>query len=168
MCVAVDLSGILTAESVQYDFSTIQFATNYFSIENKIGVGGFDITVKRLSRRSSQGVKEFKNEVVLVAKLQHRNLVRLLDLCLEREEKILIYEFVSNKSLDYFLFKQTTLDWSVRDKIIKGIVRGLIYLHEDSRPRIIHRDLKASNILLDKDMNPKISDFGMANIIVGT
>lgn len=191
----VDLSEILTAESLQYDFSTIEAATNYFSMENKIGVGGFgdvykgvlgngqEIAVKRLSRRSSQGAQEFKNEVVLVAKLQHRNLVRLLGFCLEREEKILIYEFVSNKSLDYFLFdmkKQTTLDWSVRDKIIKGIVRGLIYLHEDSRPRIIHRDLKASNILLDKDMNPKISDFGMArifgvdqiegstNIIVGT
>uniref|UniRef100_M0ZPK6 ATP binding protein n=1 Tax=Solanum tuberosum TaxID=4113 RepID=M0ZPK6_SOLTU len=191
----VDLSEILTAESLQYDFSTIEAATNFFSMENKIGVGGFgdvykgeldngqEIAVKRLSRRSSQGVEEFKNEVVLVAKLQHRNLVRLLGFCLEGEEKILIYEFVSNKSLDYFLFdtkKQATLDWSVRDKIIKGIVRGLVYLHEDSRPRIIHRDLKASNILLDKDMNPKISDFGMArifgvdqiegstNIIVGT
>ncbi|KAK4726262.1 hypothetical protein R3W88_031179 [Solanum pinnatisectum] len=185
----LSIDEILTDESLQYDFSTIEAATNFFSMENKIGVGGFgDVykvtySCKRLSRRSSQGVEEFKNEVVLVAKLQHRNLVRLLGFCLEGEEKILIYEFVSNKSLDYFLFdlkKQATLDWSVRDKIIRGIVRGLVYLHEDSRPRIIHRDLKASNILLDKDMNPKISDFGMArifgvdqiegstNIIVGT
>ncbi|XP_016490357.1 cysteine-rich receptor-like protein kinase 25 isoform X1 [Nicotiana tabacum] len=189
------LSGIVTAESLQYDFSTIETATNCFSAQNEIGKGGFgdvykgelitgqEIAVKRLSRRSSQGVEEFKNEVVLVAKLQHRNLVRLLGFCLEGEEKILIYEFVPNKSLDYFLFdtkKQALLNWSVRDKIIRGIVRGLVYLHEDSRPRIIHRDLKASNILLDKDMNPKISDFGMArifgvdqtegstNIIVGT
>ncbi|XP_038688644.1 cysteine-rich receptor-like protein kinase 10 [Tripterygium wilfordii] len=172
---------ITTVESLQFDFASIEAATRKFSDDSKLGGGGFgevykgtlpngqDIAVKRLSRSSGQGVEEFKNEVVLVAKLQHRNLVKLLGFCLEGEEKILVYEFVPNKSLDYFLYdaeKQSQLGWSRRYKIIGGIARGMLYLHEDSRLRIIHRDLKASNILLDGDMNPKISDFGMARIFV--
>ncbi|CAN4083848.1 unnamed protein product [Withania somnifera] len=175
--ISVDDTSI--AESLQYDFSAIRAATDNFSDANKLGQGGFgpvykgklqngqEVAVKRLSADSGQGDLEFKNEVLLVARLQHRNLVRLLGFCLDRTERLLVYEFVPNASLDHFLFdsvKRRQLDWERRSKIIGGIAKGILYLHEDSRLRIIHRDLKASNVLLDAEMNPKISDFGMARL----
>ncbi|GLT83203.1 hypothetical protein SLE2022_015070 [Rubroshorea leprosula] len=172
---------IESVETLQYDLSTIRDATNNFSDENKLGQGGFgavykgrlangqEVAVKRLSMNSGQGDLEFKNEVQLVARLQHRNLVKLHGFCLEGKERLLIYEFVPNSSLDRFLFdpiKRTQLSWETRYKIIGGIAKGILYLHEDSRLRIIHRDLKTSNVLLDEEMNPKISDFGMARLFV--
>ncbi|KAJ0256803.1 PAN/Apple domain-containing protein [Hirschfeldia incana] len=159
----------------------IMAATNDFSEENKLGEGGFgsvykgnlpngiDVAIKRLSHKSSQGLIEFKNEVVLIIKLQHKNLVKLLGYCVDGDEKLLIYEYMSNKSLDALLFdplKSKELDWEKRMKIVIGTTKGLQYLHEDSRLKIIHRDLKASNILLDDEMNPKISDFGTARIFL--
>ncbi|CDP21825.1 unnamed protein product [Coffea canephora] len=190
-----------------FSFIIFSIATNIFSLSNKPEVSSFsllffsgvldngqEVAVKRLSRSPGQGAEEFKNEIVVVAKLQHRNLGRLFRFCLEGEEKILIYEFVPNKSLDYFLFggndqsgmeysicfndfinnytevgqfktfRVKSLNWSRRYNIIGGIAKGLLYLHEDSCLRIVHRDLKASNILLDGNMSPKIADFGMAKI----
>ncbi|XP_048438364.1 cysteine-rich receptor-like protein kinase 44 isoform X2 [Pyrus x bretschneideri] len=170
---------ISLVESLKYDFDTIRSATDDFSDANMLGRGGFGavykgsllngqlIAVKRLAKNSEQGDREFSNEVMLLAQLQHRNLVRLLGFCLKAEERLLIYEYVANKSLDHFIFGPNNLmhlDWETRYKIIGGIARGILYLHEDSRVRIIHRDLKASNILLDEDMNPKIADFGMARL----
>ncbi|KAJ0983170.1 hypothetical protein J5N97_011425 [Dioscorea zingiberensis] len=177
-----DPEQITNVESILFDLSTLRNATANFSKENKLGQGGFgavykgilhdgrEIAIKRLSAGSGQGIGELKNELVLVAKLQHRNLVRLLGVCLEEQEKMLVYEYVPNRSLDTILFdsiKREQLDWGRRYKIISGIARGLLYLHEDSQLRIIHRDLKASNILLDEDMNPKISDFGLARLFGG-
>ncbi|XP_034678405.1 G-type lectin S-receptor-like serine/threonine-protein kinase At4g27290 isoform X5 [Vitis riparia] len=165
-----------------FDLDTLLNATNNFSSYNKLGEGGFgpvykgilqegqEIAVKIMSKTSRQGLKEFKNEVESIAKLQHRNLVKLLGCCIHGRERMLIYEYMPNKSLDLFIFDQmqsVVLDWPKRFLIINGIARGLLYLHQDSRLRIIHRDLKAGNILLDEEMTPKISDFGMARSFRG-
>ncbi|KAJ8761366.1 hypothetical protein K2173_001496 [Erythroxylum novogranatense] len=154
------------------DLKTIKAATNNFSATNKLGEGGFgpvykgkmpdgqEIAVKRLSMTSKQGLEEFRTEVMVIVKLQHKNLVRLLGYCLEGDEKLLVYEYLSNTSLDAFLFEKLFYNSLL-------LYRGILYLHEDSRLKIIHRDLKASNVLLDDEMNPKISDFGTARIFGG-
>ncbi|MBA0828528.1 hypothetical protein Goarm_013200 [Gossypium armourianum] len=136
------------AEPFQFDFNAVRLATENFSDANMLGQGGFGSVDK--------------------AKFQHRNLVRLLGFSFEQKERVLIYEFLPNSSLDSFIFdpvKCLQLNWEKRYKIIKGIAKGLLYLHKDSQYRIIHHDLKPANILLDEELNPKISDFGMAKLI---
>ncbi|XP_071677500.1 cysteine-rich receptor-like protein kinase 6 isoform X2 [Lolium perenne] len=172
---STETEDIEMVDSILIDVSTLRAATDNFAESNKLGQGGFgtvykgtlpngdEIAVKRLS----QGGEELKNELALVAKLKHKNLARLLGVCLEQQERLLVYEFVPNRSLDLILFdieKREQLDWEQRYKIINGVARGLQYLHEDSQLKVVHRDLKASNILLDANMNPKISDFGLARI----
>ncbi|XP_058754541.1 probable leucine-rich repeat receptor-like serine/threonine-protein kinase At3g14840 isoform X2 [Vicia villosa] len=155
-------------------------ATNHFDISNKIGEGGFGpvykgclpngtlIAVKQLSSKSRQGNREFLNEIGMISALQHPNLVKLCGCCVEGDQLLLIYEYLENNSLARALFGpeelQIKLDWSTRRKIYVGIARGLAYLHEESRLKVVHRDIKASNVLLDKDLNPKISDFGLARL----
>ncbi|KAE8791546.1 Cysteine-rich receptor-like protein kinase 6 [Hordeum vulgare] len=171
---------IMRGECPMYDFEMIRGATGGFCPENEIGRGGFgivykgqmqdgqEIAVKKLSTDNRvQGLKEFKNEVDLIARLQHRSLVRLLGCCIHYSDRILIYEYMSNKSLDNFIFdlrRRATLSWKTRMDIILGVARGLLYLHQDSRHTMIHRDLKAANVLLNGEMVAKISDFGIAKL----
>ncbi|CAL5064772.1 unnamed protein product [Urochloa decumbens] len=157
----------------------IKAATRNFDAANKIGEGGFGsvykgllsdgtiIAVKQLSSRSKQGNREFVNEIGMISALHHPNLVKLYGCCTEGNQLSLVYEYMENNCLARALFVEQyrlRLDWPTRHKICLGIARGLAYLHEESAIRIVHRDIKASNILLDKDLNAKISDFGLAKL----
>ncbi|KAL2496549.1 putative LRR receptor-like serine/threonine-protein kinase [Forsythia ovata] len=170
----------LDLQTGHFTLRQIKAATNNFDLANKIGEGGFGpvykgvlsdgtiIAVKQLSSKSKQGNREFVNEIGMISALQHVNLVRLYGCCIESNQLLLIYEYLENNSLARALFgreeQRLNLDWSTRKKICLGIAKGLAYLHEESRLKIVHRDIKATNVLLDKDLNAKISDFGLAKL----
>ncbi|XP_068667298.1 probable LRR receptor-like serine/threonine-protein kinase At1g53430 isoform X2 [Aristolochia californica] len=173
----------LELQTGYFSLKQIKAATKSFDPENKIGEGGFGpvykgilpdgsvIAVKQLSSKSKQGNREFVNEIGMILALQHPNLVKLFGCCIEGNQLLLIYEYMENNSLARALFgheeHRLKLDWSTRRKICIGIARGLAYLHEESRLKIVHRDIKATNVLLDKNLNAKISDFGLAKLDEG-
>ncbi|KAH9779348.1 putative leucine-rich repeat receptor-like serine/threonine-protein kinase [Citrus sinensis] len=166
--------------TASFTLKQIKAATNNFAPDNKIGEGGFGpvykglladgtvIAVKQLSSKSKQGNREFINEIGMISALQHPNLVKLYGCCMEGNQLSLIYEYLENNSLARAMFgpeeHRLKLDWPTRRRICLGIARGLAYLHGESRIKIVHRDIKATNVLLDKDLNPKISDFGLAKL----
>ncbi|XP_077227042.1 putative LRR receptor-like serine/threonine-protein kinase At1g07650 [Tasmannia lanceolata] len=170
----------LDLQTGSFTLRQIKAATNNFDISNKIGEGGFGpvykgllsngtiIAVKQLSSKSSQGNREFINEIGMISALQHPNLVKLYGCCIEGNQLLVVYEYMKNNSLARALFGhrecQLKLDWAARHKICVGVARGLAFLHEESRIKIVHRDIKATNILLDENLNPKISDFGLAKL----
>ncbi|OIT34832.1 PREDICTED: probable LRR receptor-like serine/threonine-protein kinase At1g07650 isoform X1 [Nicotiana attenuata] len=163
-----------------FTFRQIKAATNNFDAANKLGEGGFGsvykgtladgtiIAVKQLSSKSRQGNREFVNEIGMMSGLRHPNLVRLYGCCVERNQLLLVYEYMENNCLSHVLFGPEEcppkLDWPTRQKICVGIAKGLFYLHEESPLKIVHRDIKGTNVLLDKDLNAKISDFGLAKL----
>uniref|UniRef100_A0A1D1YUR0 Cysteine-rich receptor-like protein kinase 25 n=1 Tax=Anthurium amnicola TaxID=1678845 RepID=A0A1D1YUR0_9ARAE len=186
-----DLESIAAKEQKNFPYDVLAAATRNFSAKHKLGEGGFgpvykgrledgrEVAVKKLSRGSRQGAKEFMNEAMLLSRVQHKNVVNLYGYCTASpssstlssgdgyQEKLLVYEYVPHESLDKLLFqaeKRKELDWKKRHDIILGVARGLLYLHEDAHTTIIHRDIKASNILLDDKWAPKIADFGMARL----
>uniref|UniRef100_A0A1D1ZA75 Putative LRR receptor-like serine/threonine-protein kinase At1g56130 n=1 Tax=Anthurium amnicola TaxID=1678845 RepID=A0A1D1ZA75_9ARAE len=163
-----------------YSLKELKHATEAFSPANKIGEGGFGsvykgrlrdgtiAAIKVLSSESKQGVQEFLSELKTIANIVHENLVELLGCCVEENNRILVYNYLVNNSLAQTLLVQghsgLTFNWRNRTKICIGVARGLAYLHEEVKPYVVHRDIKASNILLDKDLTPKISDFGLAKL----
>ncbi|KAG0487018.1 hypothetical protein HPP92_009113 [Vanilla planifolia] len=177
-----DLNVIAAKEEKVFRYEILVSATRNF--KNKLGEGGFGpvfkgqledgrvVAVKKLGFGSRQGVREFTNEASLLSRVQHKNVVNLYGCCARANDKLLVYEYVSNESLDKILFSRqtkregTVLDWKKRFEVILGVARGLQYLHEDAHTPIIHRDIKASNILLDERWCPKIADFGMARLFL--
>ncbi|EPS63221.1 hypothetical protein M569_11565, partial [Genlisea aurea] len=173
----------LELQTIAFSLKQIRAATDNFNAENKIGEGGFGsvykgelsdgtvIAVKQLSSMSRQGIREFVTEIGMISRLQHPNLVKLYGCCIEGNELLVVYEYMENNSLAHALFgsngSELMLEWATRFDICIGIARGLAFLHEESQLKIVHRDIKATNVLLDKKLNPKISDFGLARLHEG-
>ncbi|XP_073268305.1 L-type lectin-domain containing receptor kinase IX.1-like [Populus alba] len=163
----------------KFSYQELARATSNFKDEEKLGEGGFGgvykgflkeidsfVAVKRVSRGSKQGIKEYAAEVKIISRLRHRNLVQLIGWCHERRELLLVYEFMPHGSLDSHLFKETSLlTWEVRYKIVQGLASGLLYLHEEWEQCVVHRDIKSSNIMLDSEFNAKLGDFGLARLV---
>ncbi|KAK4253505.1 hypothetical protein QN277_010169 [Acacia crassicarpa] len=167
----------IDTKTYTFSYSELKNATGDFNPDNKLGEGGFGpvykgtlndgrvVVVKQLSVGSHQGKSQFIAEIATISAVQHRNLVKLYGCCLEGNKRLLVYEYLENRSLDQALFgNRLALSWPTRYDICMGVARGLAYLHEESRLRIVHRDVKASNILLDHELTPKISDFGLAKL----
>ncbi|KAG8368538.1 hypothetical protein BUALT_Bualt15G0056000 [Buddleja alternifolia] len=163
----------------KFSYNDLARATNKFSQQEKLGEGGFGgvykgmlkeldsyVAVKRVSKGSSQGIKEYASEVRIISRLRHRNLVQLLGWCHEKKELLLVYEFMPNGSLDSHLFKgRSLLSWGIRFKIAQGLASALLYLHEEWEQCVVHRDIKSSNIMLDSNFNAKLGDFGLARLV---
>ncbi|CAA2998980.1 probable receptor-like serine threonine- kinase At4g34500 [Olea europaea subsp. europaea] len=164
-----------------YSLKDLEIATNRFSDDNVIGEGGYGIVyrgvlpdgsvvaVKNLLNNEGQAEKEFKVEVEAIGKVRHKNLVGLMGYCVEGAQRLLVYEYIDNGNLEQWLHgivgPVSPLTWEIRMKIAIGTARGLAYLHEGLEPKVVHRDVKSSNILLDRKWNPKISDFGLAKLL---
>lgn len=163
----------------RFPYKELKQATRGFKDKNLLGFGGFgkvykgvlpdsktEIAVKQISQESRQGLQEFISEIETIGKLRHRNLVQLLGWCRKRNDLILVYDFMENGSLDKYIFEQprAILRWEERFRIIKGVASGLVYLHEEWEQTVIHRDVKAGNVLLDSEMNARLGDFGLAKL----
>ncbi|KAL3740658.1 hypothetical protein ACJRO7_021866 [Eucalyptus globulus] len=163
----------------RFKYKDLYIATKGFQEQELLGTGGFgrvyrgnlptsniEIAVKRVSHESRQGMREFIAEIISIGRLRHRNIVSLLGYCRRKGELLLVYDYMSNGSLDKYLYNQPkiTLNWRQRFRVIKGVASGLLYLHEGWEQVVIHRDIKASNILLDADLNGRLGDFGLARL----